>query len=90
MLVVSYERHGRRQTGLSFVSKTKLAVVMDVFMVRFGARTQFPTAKKIPDSIRPKMRTMAREFKNKDGALVKALLAEAQCDPELATAFREK
>lgn len=36
------------------------------------------------------MRTMAREFRSKDGALIKALLAEAQFDPELATAFRER
>jgi AcrR family transcriptional regulator len=68
----------------------KAAVIMDAFMVRFGAGTQFPTAKKVTDSIRLQMRIMAREFRNKDSALVKALLAEAQFDPELATAFREK
>ena len=68
----------------------KAAVVMDAFMLRFGAGTQFPTAKKVTDSIRLQMRTMARAFRSKDGAVVKALLAEAQFDAELATAFREK
>lgn len=68
----------------------KAAVVMDAFMVRFGSGTQFPTAKKVTDSIRLQMRTMTREFRSKDGALVKALLAEAQFNPELATAFRER
>ena len=68
----------------------KAAVVMDAFMLRFGSGTQFPTAKKFTDSIRLQMRTMAREFRSKDGALVKALLAEAQFDAELATAFRER
>jgi AcrR family transcriptional regulator len=68
----------------------KAAVVMDAFMVRFGSGTQFPTAKKVTDRIRLQMRTMASEFRSKDGSLVKALLAEAQFDPELATAFRER
>jgi AcrR family transcriptional regulator len=68
----------------------KAAVVMDAFMLRFGSGTQFPTAKKVTDSIRLQMRTMARAFRSKDGAVVKALLAEAQFDAELATAFRER
>ncbi len=33
---------------------------------------------------------MAKSFRGSDGALVKALLAEAQFDPELAKAFRER
>jgi hypothetical protein len=36
------------------------------------------------------MRAMVRSFRGSDGALVKALLAEAQFDPELAKAFRER
>jgi hypothetical protein len=35
------------------------------------------------------MRAMTRSFRGSDGALVKALLAEAQFDPELALAFCE-
>jgi AcrR family transcriptional regulator len=68
----------------------KAAVIMDAFMVRFGSGTQFPASKKVTDGIRLQMRSMARAFRSKDGALVKALLAEAQFDPELATAFRER
>jgi tetracycline repressor-like protein len=63
---------------------------MDAFMLRFGSGTQFPTAKKVTNSIRLQMRTLARAFRSKDGALVKALLAEGQFDAELATAFRER
>ena len=36
------------------------------------------------------MRAMARSFRGSDGAVVKALLAEAQFDPELAAAFHER
>ena len=68
----------------------KAAIVMDAFMLRFGSGTQFPPAKKVTESIRLQMRTMAKAFRSKDGALVKALLAEAQFDMELATAFRER
>jgi AcrR family transcriptional regulator len=68
----------------------KAAVVMDAFMERFGAGTQFPRAAKVTDSIRRQMRTMAQAFSSRDGAVVKALLAEAQFDPELATAFRDR
>jgi AcrR family transcriptional regulator len=68
----------------------KAAVVMDAFMTRVGSETLFPKADKLTDSIRRQMRTMAKAFRGRDGALVKALLAEAQFDAELATAFRER
>lgn len=68
----------------------KAAVVMDAFMARFGVGTQFPKARKVTESMRLQMRTMARAFRSKDGAVVKALLAEAQFDAELAIAFRER
>jgi hypothetical protein len=53
-------------------------------------RTQFPATKKATDSIRLQMRSMAKAFRGQDGAVVKALLGEAQFDAELATAFRER
>jgi AcrR family transcriptional regulator len=68
----------------------KAAVVMDAFMMRIGSETLFPTTEKVTDSIRLQMRTMAKAFRSRDGALVRALLAEAQFDAELATAFRER
>lgn len=67
----------------------KAAVVMDAFMERL-LRTEFPTTKKVSDSIRLQMRSMAKAFRTQDGAVLKALLAEAQFDAELATAFRER
>ncbi len=36
------------------------------------------------------MRSMARVFRGRDGSLIRALLAEAQFDPELATALLER
>src|SRR6266404_6882248 len=68
----------------------KAAVVMDAFMMRVGSETLFPKTEKVAESIRLQMRTMAKAFRSRDGALVKALLAEAQFDAELATAFRER
>src|SRR3979409_2433614 len=68
----------------------KAAVVMDAFMMRVGAETLFPRADKLTDSIRLQMRTMAKAFRGTERALVKALLAEAQFDADLATAFRER
>jgi AcrR family transcriptional regulator len=68
----------------------KAAVVMDAFMMRVGSDTLFPRADTVTDSIRLQMRTMAKAFRGRDGALVKALLSEAQFDAELATAFRER
>ena len=68
----------------------KAAVVMDAFTMRVGSGSLFPRADSVADSIRLQMRAMARLFRGSDGALVKALLAEAQFDPELALAFRER
>ena len=68
----------------------KAAVVMDAFMMRVGSATPFPPAATAAERIRGQMRIMAKAFRGRDGALVKALLAEAQFDPELAAAFRER
>jgi AcrR family transcriptional regulator len=67
----------------------KAAIVMDAFMERL-LRTQFPVTERALDSIRLQMHSMARAFRSKDGAVLKALLAEAQFDAELATAIRER
>jgi AcrR family transcriptional regulator len=67
----------------------KAAVVMDAFMQRL-LWTQFPNTKKATDSIRLQMRSMAKAFRAKDGAVVKALIAEAGFDVELANAIRDR
>jgi AcrR family transcriptional regulator len=68
----------------------KAAIVMDAFVSKVDPGTLFVPAKTYKDSIRLQMRTMAKAFRGKDGALIRALLAEAQFDPELAVAFRER
>ncbi|HEV7990610.1 MAG TPA: TetR/AcrR family transcriptional regulator [Gemmatimonadaceae bacterium] len=68
----------------------RAAVVMDAFMVRVGSHTLFSPDEPFLLSVRHQMRTMAKAFRGEDGALVKALLAESQFDPELASAFRER
>jgi AcrR family transcriptional regulator len=68
----------------------KAAVVMDAFTMKVGSGTLFPKSANAADSIRRQMRAMAKSFRGADGALVKALLAEAQFDPDLARAFRER
>ena len=68
----------------------KAAVIMDAFTLKVGSGSLFPKADTVTESIRLQMRAMARSFRGSDGALVKALLAEAQFDRELAKAFRER
>jgi len=68
----------------------KAAIVMDAFVARVDPGTLFLSAGTYLDSIRLQMRTMAKAFRGKDGALIRALLAEAQFDPELAAALRDR
>jgi AcrR family transcriptional regulator len=68
----------------------KAAMVMDAFTDKVGSGSLFPKASTATESIRLQMRAMAKSFRGSDGALVKALLAEAQFDPDLAQAFQER
>lgn len=68
----------------------KASVVMDAFVARVDPNTLFLPAATYFETIRLQMRTMAKRFRGKDGALIRALLAEAQFDPELADALREQ
>jgi AcrR family transcriptional regulator len=68
----------------------KAAMVMDAFTEKVGSGSLFPKTASATESIRLQMRAMAKSFCGSDGALVKTLLAEAQFDPELAKAFRER
>lgn len=63
---------------------------MDAFVASVDPNTLFQPAKTYLGSIRLQMRTMAKAFRGKDGVLIRALLAEAQFDPELAAALRER
>lgn len=68
----------------------KAAVIMEAFIVKLGAASQFPEADNPLESVRLQMHAMARSFRTKDGMLVKALLAESQFDASLARAFRDQ
>ena len=68
----------------------KAAIVMDAFFDRVGPSTPFRPAETYIESIRQHMRAVAKVFRGKDGTLVRTIFAEAQFDPELASAFREK
>ena len=68
----------------------KAAIIMDAFVTRVDPGTLFSPASSFKESIRLQMRTMAKAFRGKDGTLIRVLLAEAQFDPELAKALRER
>jgi AcrR family transcriptional regulator len=68
----------------------KAAVVMDAFMREIGPVIAYPETPSATENIRLQMRALATAFRGRFGALIKAILGEAQFDPELAEAFRER
>lgn len=68
----------------------KAALVMDAFLATVGRETEFPEAARAVDSIQLQMRLQAKAFRSRFGRVIKALLAEAQFDRELAEAFRDR
>jgi len=63
-------------------------MVMDAFALRISPKIAFPNSKDPTKSIRLQMLALARAFRGPAGTVIKALLGEAQVDPELADAFR--
>ena len=68
----------------------KAAVLMDAFLALIGPATEFPEAPTAVESIRRQLHLQAAFFRGKYGRIIKALLGEAQFDPELAEAFRNR
>ena len=68
----------------------KAAIIMDAFVARVDPETLFVPAGNFTESIRLQMRSMAKLFRGKDGALMRTLLAEAQFDARLATELRDR
>jgi AcrR family transcriptional regulator len=68
----------------------KAAVVMDALLQEMGPVIPFPTTPKAAESIQLQMRALAKALRGRFGSLIKAILGEAQFDPELAEAFRER
>jgi AcrR family transcriptional regulator len=80
------------QTGVAKTSiyrrwPNKAAMVMDAFAFRIGPHISFPKQQDALEGIRLQMLSLARAFRGPAGTMVKALLAEAQFDQELAKAF---
>lgn len=67
----------------------KAAVVMDAFVGLLPAASRFPEHESATERLRLQMQTTAKAFRGRVGSLVKALMAEAQFDAELARSFRE-
>jgi AcrR family transcriptional regulator len=68
----------------------KAALVMDSLMVLIGSQTAFPQASSTIESLRRQLRLQAAFFRSPRGNLIRSLVAEAQSDPELARAFRDR
>lgn len=68
----------------------KAALVMDALLVFIGNQTAFPEAGSALESLRRQLDLQAAFFQSQNGTLIRSLIAEAQSDPELAIAFRER
>lgn len=68
----------------------KAAVVMDSLLVLVGGQTAFPEAASAIERLRRQLDLQAAFFRSPRGNLIRSLVAEAQSDPELACAFRER
>jgi AcrR family transcriptional regulator len=81
------------ETGIAKTSiyrrwPNKASMVMDAFALRISPKIAFPRKEDPTESIRLQMLALARAFRGPAGTMIKALLGEAQFDPELADAFR--
>ncbi|MGI4758788.1 MAG: TetR/AcrR family transcriptional regulator [Janthinobacterium lividum] len=68
----------------------KAALVMDALLLLIGSETAFPEAGSAIESLRRQLELQAAFFRSSQGNLIRSLVAEAQSDPELAIAFRER
>ncbi len=84
------ERAGVGKTTVYRRWPNKAAVVMDAFLTLVGPGTGFPAAPRVLERIRLQMRLQAGFFRGRFGRMIRSLLGEAQFDPELARAFRER
>jgi AcrR family transcriptional regulator len=68
----------------------KAALVMDALLALIGPVTDFPPAPSALESLHAQLHLQARFFCSRYGRLIRTLLAEAQFDPELSLAFRDR
>jgi AcrR family transcriptional regulator len=68
----------------------KAALVMDSLMELIGSETDFPNSGSAIERLRQQLDLQVAFFRSARGNLIRSLVAEAQSDPELASAFRER
>jgi AcrR family transcriptional regulator len=68
----------------------KAAVVMDALLELIGPQTEFPPAGTALESLRRQLDLQSAFFRSSRINLIRSLVAEAQSDPELAAAFRDR
>ena len=68
----------------------KAAVVMDALLELIGSETAFPPAQSALGSLRYQLDLQTAFFRSGRGNLIRSLVGEAQSDPELAAAFRDR
>jgi len=68
----------------------KATLVMDSLLVLIGDETAFPEAESALESLRRQLGLQAAFFRSPRGNLIRSLISEAQSDPELAAAFRDR
>ncbi len=68
----------------------KAALIMDSLLVLIGQETAFPEAATAMESLRLQLDLQAAFFRGSRGNLIRSLVADAQSDPELAAAFRDR
>jgi AcrR family transcriptional regulator len=82
-------RAGTGKTTIYRWWPSKAAVVMEAFLTYISPEIEFPNVSRMTacESIRRQMQCVARVFVGPHGAILRALMAEAQLDRELAQAF---
>jgi AcrR family transcriptional regulator len=83
---------GRAGAGKTTIYRwwpSKAAVVMEAFLKYISPEIEFPSVSTVSpsESIRQQMQSVARAYRGPHGDLLRALIAEAQFDRELASAF---
>ncbi len=69
---------------------SKATIVMDALLMEVEPEIDFPAGSSPLESLHAQMSLLAQAFRSRRGVLVRSLLAEAQFDPELKTAFLER
>ncbi|MDE1163782.1 MAG: TetR/AcrR family transcriptional regulator [Acidobacteriaceae bacterium] len=68
----------------------KAALVMDSLLALIGSETDFPDTGNALERLRQQLDLQAAFFRSARGNLIRSLVAEAQSDPQLSIAFRER